>query len=137
MRAGAQTFYGGANGQVLFQLLVPQLNPAGNAYVYDAQGRPLSIYVKDGRNVPVFDFFGVAGANAPETLAVYDELRRRLQEVAVSALSRLPAGTGSTRAAPDAVERTHVLAVLDTYRLTSPEMVIFGRLIRDAMPATA
>lgn len=72
---GSQVFYGGASGLVLMQLLVPQLNAAGTGYTYDSQGRPLSVYARDGRNVPVFDFFGVAGANAPETL---DALRTNL-----------------------------------------------------------
>lgn len=75
--------------------------------------------------------------DAPETLAAYDELRRRLDEVSAACLARLPAGAKSTLTPPDAAGRTHLLAVLDTYRRTSPEMVAFGRLIRDAMPATA
>jgi len=28
-----------------------------------------------------------------------------------------------------------VLAALDTYRKTSPEMVVFGRMLADALPA--
>lgn len=35
---------------------------------------------------------------------------------------------------PPAVEFTDVLAALDTYRKTSPEMVVFGRMIGDALP---
>lgn len=79
-----------------------------------------------------------ARIDAPETLAAYDGLRGRLDEVAAGCLARLPASTArSAPAAPDAAERTHLLAVLDTYRRTSPEMVAFGRLIRDAMPSPA
>lgn len=76
--------------------------------------------------------------NAPETLVAYDGLRSRLDEVAADCLARLPATPRqSAHAAPDAVQRSHLLAVLDTYRRTSPEMVAFGRLIRDAIPAPA
>ncbi|MBF8285784.1 MAG: hypothetical protein HW378_4699, partial [Anaerolineales bacterium] len=32
-------------------------------------------------------------------------------------------------------EFAEVLAALDTYRKTSPEMVVFGRMIGDALPA--
>ena len=97
---GSQTFFGGANGQVMFQVLTPQLNSAGTGYVYDSQGRPLSVYVHNGHNVPVFDFFGIAGVNAPETL---DALRttlhrdasleqRSLDFRATGRLFELPAG---------------------------------------------
>jgi len=73
--------------------------------------------------------------DAPETLAAYDVLRRGLDEVAAACLTRLPPAGKSALPPPDAAERAHLLAVLDTYRRTSPEMVAFGRLIRDAMPA--
>jgi hypothetical protein len=36
---------------------------------------------------------------------------------------------------PPAAEFADVLAALDTYRTTSPEMVVFGRMIGDALPA--
>jgi len=35
---------------------------------------------------------------------------------------------------PPAGEFADVLAALDTYRKTSPEMVVFGRMISDALP---
>jgi hypothetical protein len=38
-------------------------------------------------------------------------------------------------APPPAAEFGDVLAALDTYRKTSPEMVVFGRMLRDALPA--
>ena len=38
---------------------------------------------------------------------------------------------------PPAGEFAGVLAALDTYRKTSPEMVVFGRMIGDALPARA
>jgi hypothetical protein len=37
-------------------------------------------------------------------------------------------------AIPPAAEFTEVLAALDTYRKTSPEMVVFGRMLGDALP---
>lgn len=66
---GDQHVFGGANGAVMNQELIPLLNASGG-YTYDAQGRPLSVYVdKNGNNVPVYDWFGVGGTNAPSTLA--------------------------------------------------------------------
>jgi hypothetical protein len=44
---------------------------------------------------------------------------------------------GATPPMPDASEFPSVRAALDAYRKTSPEMVVFSRLIRDAMPAPA
>jgi hypothetical protein len=35
---------------------------------------------------------------------------------------------------PPADEFAEVLAALDTYRKTSPEMVVFGRMLGDALP---
>ena len=72
---GSQTIFGGANGAVLNQLLIPLLDSTGTKYVYDAQGRPLSSYTRNGRNLPVYDYFGIAGVNAPETI---DALRTTL-----------------------------------------------------------
>lgn len=68
--SGEQHIFGGANGAVMNQELIPLLNAAGTAYVYDQQGRPLSTYVdrRTGLNVPVYDWFGVGGTNAPETI---------------------------------------------------------------------
>ncbi|HSL48688.1 MAG TPA: hypothetical protein VK878_06440 [Candidatus Deferrimicrobiaceae bacterium] len=39
-----------------------------------------------------------------------------------------------TPAMPPAAEFADVLAALDTYRKTSPEMVVFGRMLGDALP---
>ena len=41
----------------------------------------------------------------------------------------------ATPSMPPAGEFAGVLAALDTYRKTSPEMVVFGRMIGDALPA--
>jgi hypothetical protein len=35
---------------------------------------------------------------------------------------------------PPAAEFATVLSTLDTYRKTSPEMVVFGRMLGDALP---
>jgi hypothetical protein len=35
---------------------------------------------------------------------------------------------------PSAAEFAQVVAALDTYRKTSPEMVVFGRMLGDALP---
>jgi len=40
----------------------------------------------------------------------------------------------STIAPPPASEFGEVLTALDTYRKTSPEMVVFGRMLTDALP---
>jgi hypothetical protein len=45
----------------------------------------------------------------------------------------LPPLPGSP-AMPPAAEFAEVLAALDTYRKTSPEMVVFGRMLGDALP---
>ncbi|HSE05985.1 MAG TPA: hypothetical protein VLK35_17690 [Methylomirabilota bacterium] len=45
----------------------------------------------------------------------------------------LPPLPGSP-AMPPAIEFAEVLAALDTYRKTSPEMVVFGRMLGDALP---
>lgn len=72
---GTQLVHGAANGAVMNQLLIPLLDSTGTKYVYDSQGRPLSVYAVNGKNVPVFDYFGIAGVNAPETV---DALRATL-----------------------------------------------------------
>ena len=41
----------------------------------------------------------------------------------------------TTIAAPSSSEFGDVLAALDTYRKTSPEMIVFGRMLGDALPA--
>jgi hypothetical protein len=46
-------------------------------------------------------------------------------------LDRLPR---PTRTQPSAAEATHLLGMIDGYRVTSPEMILFGRLIREALP---
>ena len=79
--AGEQHIFGGANGAVMNQALIPLLNAAGTGYVYDQQGRPLSAYVDraSSQNLPVYDWFGVGGTNAQSTL---DALRVTLFKAA-------------------------------------------------------
>ena len=79
--SGEQHIFGGANGAVMNQELIPLLNAAGTGYVYDAQGRPLSAYVDrtTNQNVPVYDWFGVGGTNAQSTV---DALRVTLFKAA-------------------------------------------------------
>jgi hypothetical protein len=50
----------------------------------------------------------------------------------LAALPSLP----TTPPMPPAREFADVLAALDTYRQTSPQMVVFGRMLGDALPAT-
>lgn len=76
--AGEQTYFGAGDGYAMNEALTPLLSSAGG-YVYDAEGRPLSIHVdpKTGRNVPVYDLFGIAGSNAPASIeAVRQQLFR-------------------------------------------------------------
>jgi iron complex outermembrane receptor protein len=77
---GEQHIFGGANGAVMNQELIPLLNAQGG-YTYDAQGRPLSTYVDrtTNQNVPVYDWFGVGGTNAQSTV---DALRVTLFKAA-------------------------------------------------------
>lgn len=78
--SGEQHIFGGANGAVMNQELIPLLNAQGG-YTYDAQGRPLSVYVdrNTNQNVPVYDWFGVGGTNAQSTI---DALRVTLFKAA-------------------------------------------------------
>ncbi len=46
-------------------------------------------------------------------------------------MSKLPA---PTRPALSSAEGKHLLGMIDGYRVTSPEMILFGRLIRESLP---
>lgn len=53
-------------------------------------------------------------------------------DTAVTALhARVPL---PMRHAPSPAESSHLLGMIDGYRVTSPEMILFGRLIREALP---
>ena len=70
---------------------------------------------------------------AAETNAACDRLRARIDAAVPDVLGTLPA-MPATRPVPDAAERKHFMSIGSTYRKTSPELVVFGRLIRDALP---
>jgi hypothetical protein len=66
----------------------------------------------------------------PATRAACDALAARIDQAVPAILADLPALAGG----PPAEGRDAVLAVLANYRRTSPQMVVFGRLIRQALP---
>ena len=70
---------------------------------------------------------------AAETQTACDLLRARID----AAVPGVLAGLGLhpvTRPMPDEAERAHFFTVGGTYRKTSPDLVVFGRLILDALP---
>lgn len=67
----------------------------------------------------------------PATQGACDMLDARIDAAVPDILAALP----PLAAAPPAEGRDEVLAVVRTYRRTSPQMVGFGRLIRQALPA--
>ena len=66
-----------------------------------------------------------------EKQTVASDLLARIDAAVDELLVTLPA---PTRPAPSAVEAKHLLGMIDGYRVTSPEMILFGRLIREALP---
>ena len=70
---------------------------------------------------------------APETTAAFDTIRARIDAAVPGVLATLPP-VSSTRAMPDATERRHFLSIGGTYRKSSPELTVLGRLIGDALP---
>lgn len=71
-------------------------------------------------------------ASAPVTSA-FDELRRRIDSVVPEVLSGLPP-VSSVRPRPSDADHADFLNVGQTYRRTSPELVIVGQLLLDALP---
>ncbi len=69
----------------------------------------------------------------PATRSACDAIANRITDAAPEILSRLPAFADGPPP-PDAAQTTAILAALDHYKGTSPEMVIFGTLLRDALP---
>jgi iron complex outermembrane receptor protein len=64
-----QQTFGGANGALMNEAMIPLLNAAGG-YTYNAAGKPLSILTdSSGNNLPVYNFFALPGFNDPATLA--------------------------------------------------------------------
>jgi hypothetical protein len=69
----------------------------------------------------------------PATSAACQRVLAAVDAVIPAVFDALPAVPGSPPM-PDAGELTGVLTALDTYRKTSPEMVVFGRMLGDALP---
>lgn len=72
----------------------------------------------------------LAGA---QVAAACDLVRARIDACVPDVLAALPAAAGAT-GRPDEAERAHFLTVGATYRKTSPELIVVGGLIRDALP---
>ncbi len=70
---------------------------------------------------------------APATLDVAQNLLARVDAAVADILATLPPAPAGLPPAPDAAEATHLTAMIDNYRKTSPEMILFGRLIREAV----
>jgi len=71
-------------------------------------------------------------ASAPVTSA-FDELRRRIDVAVPEVLASLPA-VSSKRPRPSDADRADFFNVGQTYRRTSPELVVVGQLLMDALP---
>lgn len=70
------------------------------------------------------------------SIAAFDLVRARIDAAAPEVFARMPA-PGPLPPAPSPDEKANILAALETYRKTSPELIVFGRLIRDALPPPA
>jgi len=68
----------------------------------------------------------------PVTAAARSEFRQAARDAAAPIVARLPGLPAGTGPDPDTVRR--VLATIDRYAETSPEMTMFGQLILDALP---
>jgi len=66
--------------------------------------------------------------------AAFDELRARIDAAVPAVLATLPP-VPKSRPRPSDADRADFLDVGQTYRKTSPELVVVGLLIRDALPA--
>ncbi len=71
-------------------------------------------------------------ASAPVT-AAFDELRRRIDAVVPEVLAGLPQ-VSPVRPRPSDADRADFFNVGQTYRRTSPELVVVGQLLLDALP---
>jgi hypothetical protein len=70
--------------------------------------------------------------DAPETNNAHTAFRDAAWQAAPAIVARLP--SPSTVAAPNAEATRRVLATIDRYAATSPEMVMFGQLLLEALP---
>lgn len=71
--------------------------------------------------------------DSPQMTAACDEIRSRIDAAVPDVLAALPA-IPTRRSMPGDAERTHFLTVGATYRKTSPELIVLGKLIREALP---
>jgi hypothetical protein len=71
--------------------------------------------------------------DAPETATARAAFRAAARAAAPDIVARLPASAEG--APPDAPTTRRVLAAIDRYAETSPEMTMFGQLILDALPS--
>ncbi len=69
----------------------------------------------------------------PPVLRAFDDLRTAIDKTSGNVIAALPAPAGP-RALPEQTDQDFFASVMTTYRRTSPEMVVAGRLIRDALP---
>ncbi len=65
--------------------------------------------------------------------AAFDRVRAGIDAAVPKVFEQLPA-PDSRLPAPSADEKASLLVALETYRKTSPELIVFGRLISDAFP---
>lgn len=72
---------------------------------------------------------------SPDMSAACDRLRSRIDAAVPGVLAGL-ATTQTAYPKPNATECAHFLEIGGVYRKTSPEMVVLGRLIGDAMPSS-
>ena len=70
----------------------------------------------------------------PETRTICRRLLEAIDDEIPAVFATLPSPP-STPPVPPPAEFGSVLSALDAYRKTSPEMIVFSRLIRDALPA--
>lgn len=69
----------------------------------------------------------------PETVSACQAVAARVDAAAAGVLAKLPPPPPAPPR-PPAAEHAGVLEVMDRYRKTSPEMVVLGTLLRDALP---
>jgi hypothetical protein len=70
-----------------------------------------------------------------QTQTAFDTLRARIDAAVPGVLASLPRSPGR-HPMPSSTEFARFLAVGQTYRKTSPELVVVGRMIREALPST-
>ncbi|MBC7369238.1 MAG: TonB-dependent receptor, partial [Undibacterium sp.] len=86
-----QLVFGGANGSVMNQLLTPQI--VNGAYVYNAAGKPLSVFSDGAGAVPVYNYFGIKGSNDPRSVAAIQSVLFQNGSTQLNQLNALFRGT--------------------------------------------